>query len=262
VPESRFRDLTMAVRRDDILEYLDGFLDVATGSDYGPNGLQVGGCEEITRVALGVTASQELFAAAIGKGAQLIIVHHGLIFAPVERLTGLFARRVRELLRHDVNLAAYHLPLDRHPEVGNNAVLCRHLGVADTRPFGEVRGAPLGLVGELQGPALLDELAGRLERACGQAPRVLALGPRQVQRVAVVTGAGAPLIEEAGRLGTHVFVTGELPEWAHETCRELGLSALLCGHYASERFGVQALAGVLATRFGIEATFIDVPNPL
>jgi dinuclear metal center YbgI/SA1388 family protein len=252
----------MAVRRDDILEYLGELLDLGTGSDYGPNGLQVEGSDEVERVALGVTASQELFAAAINAGAQLIIVHHGLIFAPVERVTGLLARRVRELLRHDVSLAAYHLPLDRHPEVGNNAVLCRHLGVGDTRPFGVVRGAPLGLLGELQGPALLDEVAARLERACGQPPRVLAFGPRQVQRVAVVTGAGADLIEEAGRLGAHLFVTGEAAERAHETCRELGLSALLGGHYATERFGVQALAGVIASRFAIEATFFDVPNPL
>jgi dinuclear metal center YbgI/SA1388 family protein len=252
----------MAVRRDDILDYLYELLDLGTGSDYGPNGLQVEGSEEVERVALGVTASQELFAAAIGAGAQMIIVHHGLIFAPVERLTGLLARRVRELLRHDVSLAAYHLPLDRHPEVGNNAVLCRRLGVVDARPFGEVRGAPLGLLGELQGPALLDEVAARLERACGQAPRVLAFGPRQVQRVAVVTGAGADLMEEAGRLGAHLFVTGEAAERAHETCRELRLSALLGGHYATERFGVQALAGVLSARFGIEATFLDVPNPL
>ena len=224
--------------------------------------MQVEGQEEVTRVALGVTAGQELFAAAIGMGAQLIIVHHGLIFAPIERLTGLIARRVRELLRHDVSLAAYHLPLDRHPEVGNNALLCRHLGVVETRPFGEVRGMPLGLIGELQGPALLDELAGRLERACGQAPRQLAFGPRQVERVAVVTGAGADLLEEAARLGAHVFVTGEAAERTHEVCRELGVCVLLGGHYATERFGVQALAPVLAGRFGVEATFIDVPNPL
>jgi dinuclear metal center YbgI/SA1388 family protein len=252
----------MAVRRDDILEYLHEFLDVVPGGDYGPNGLQVEGQEEVSRVALGVTASHELFQAAIEMGAQLVIVHHGLIFAPIERVTGLIAHRIRELLRHDLNLAAYHLPLDRHPEVGNNAVLCRHLGVVETRPFGEVRGAPLGLIGELQGPALLDEVAGRLETACGQAPRRVPFGPRQVQRVAVVTGAGADLLEEAARLGAHVFVTGEAPERTHEVCRELGVSVLLGGHYATERFGVQALGPVLAGRFGIEATFIDVPNPL
>jgi dinuclear metal center YbgI/SA1388 family protein len=252
----------MPVRRDEILAYLHDFLRLDDGGDYAFNGLQVEGCAEVSRVVLGVSAGQELFAAAVADEAELVVVHHGLFFGTVDRLTGLLARRVRTLLENEISLAAYHLPLDRHPEIGNNAVLCRRLGVEDAHPFGLVKGAPAGLLGELPGPALLEEVAARLQQACGQPPRIVPFGPRQVERVAVVTGAGADLLPEAAALGAHVFVTGEGPERAHEQCRELGLSALFGGHYATERFGVQALAEVIAGRFDVTATFVDVPNPL
>jgi dinuclear metal center YbgI/SA1388 family protein len=252
----------MAVRRDDILAFLHEFLDVATGSDYGPNGLQVEGRPEVGRVALGVTASLELFRAAEGIGADLIVVHHGLFFAPVDRVTGLLAQRLGFLLGRGMSLAAYHLPLDRHPDVGNNAVLCRHLGLEGTRLFGEVKGAPIALLGELAAPAPVADVAARLAAACGQPPHVIDFARGPVRRVAVVTGGGGDMLEEAVREGAELLVTGEASERVHEQCRELGVAALLGGHYATERFGVQALAAVLGPRFGVEARFLDVPNPL
>ncbi|HEY3355789.1 MAG TPA: Nif3-like dinuclear metal center hexameric protein [Polyangia bacterium] len=251
----------MAVRRDDVLAYLHDFLDVGTGTDYGPNGLQVEGRPEVARIALGVTASLELFRAAAAMDADLIVCHHGLFFSAVDRITGLLAPRLGFLLERGLSLAAYHLPLDRHPEVGNNAVLCRHLGITATRPFGVVRGAPIGLIGELDPPAACADVAARLARVCGQPPREARFGREPVRRVAVVTGGGADLLEEAARAGADLFVTGEAPERAHEQCRELGVSALFGGHYATERFGVQALAELLPQRFAVEARFLDVPNP-
>jgi dinuclear metal center YbgI/SA1388 family protein len=252
----------MAVRRDEILSFLDDLLDVGTGTDYGPNGLQVEGPEEVSRVALGVSAGLELFRRAHAAKADLLVVHHGLFFAPVDRISGLLARRLAFLLENRLGLAAYHLPLDRHPVVGNNAVLARRLGLTRLERFGEVRGAPVAVIGDLAASTPVSEICARLSAACGQDARALGLGPDPVGRVAVVSGAGADLVEEAARHGAELLVTGEAAERAHEQCRELGLSLITGGHYATERFGLQALGETLTARLGIEATFIDVPNPL
>jgi dinuclear metal center YbgI/SA1388 family protein len=250
----------MPARRDDIVAFLDETLDIETGADYGPNGLQVEGRPEVTRIALGVTASLALFARAEAMMAELIVVHHGLLFGPMPRVTGLFRERLAFLLSRGLSLVAYHLPLDRHPEHGNNAVLSRCMGISRLRAFGEVKGSLVASVGELDSAVPVEELAGRLGRLCDRAPQQLLFGPAMIRRVAVATGAGADLIEEAARLGAELFITGEAPERVFEQCRELNLNAFFAGHYASERFGLQALCEILSPRFNVEARFIDVPN--
>ena len=268
----------MTVRQCDLVGFLDATLEIHRFRDYGTNGLQVEGRDEVARVVTGVSANAALFERAIEAGADLVVVHHGLIWGSgLAALTGVTARRLRMLFEHDISLAAYHLPLDDHPALGNNAGLCDALGLAAERErFGNVRGHALGMAGTWETPLSRDEAVARIAAAVapglpdgaaagGHAapPFVFAHGPERVRKVGVCTGAASDLLDDAARAGCDLFLTGELAERAGELARELGITLVAAGHHATEVFGPQRLADALQRRFpAIETRFVGVPSPL
>jgi len=244
--------------RDEILDYADELLEVASFPEYGPAGAQVLGAEEVSRIACGVSSSRELFERAAATGAELLIVHHGLFWGNEPLVVDRRQRgRLEALFAGNVTLAAYHGPLDAHPELGNNALLARELGVEPERSFAEV-----GCGGALAEPCGVDELVSRVRRVTEREPLVFAHGPARIERVAVSTGAGGYDLIQAAREGYGAFVTGEAEEPSLHTARELGIHFIAGGHYATERLGVQALAAHLAERFGLAWEFIELPNPV
>jgi dinuclear metal center YbgI/SA1388 family protein len=250
--------------RDEILSYCDDLLDSGSFDDYAPNGLQVPGRSEVTKVATGVSANLETLERAIEGGAELVLTHHGLLWGDeLSPLSVPMAARLRALLCSDVSLAAYHLPLDAHPEIGNNALLRDALDLnADERPFGRAKGSAVGLIGRATEPIALDELRRRLSEAVGREPLVFDAGPDRISTVGIVTGSGGFALAEAGPLGLDALVTGEPSEPVMGEAREYGVHFLAGGHYATETFGIRRLGELAAERFSIEQEFIDVPNPI
>jgi dinuclear metal center YbgI/SA1388 family protein len=249
--------------RDEIVAFADGLLDADAYPDALPVGLQVTGAGEVTRIATGVSASLELFRRAADAGAQMLIVHHGLFWKGDSRRVGARERaRLKCLFDADLSLVAYHLALDAHPDVGNNALLCRLLGLDDLEEFGEIHGRSIGFIGRAEPPIGLDELVGRVRREVAPDPLVFADGPEQIARVAIISGAAAGEIEAAADAGADCFLTGEPREPAMAAAREAGIHFIAAGHYATEVFGVRVLGDLIAGRFGVEHVFIDLPNPI
>jgi dinuclear metal center YbgI/SA1388 family protein len=245
--------------RDEIIGYANELLETHRFPEYGPPGLQVVGADEVTKIACGVSSSKELFERAAAAGAQLVIVHHGIFWRnePVwidRRQRG----RLQALFAADLSLAAYHLALDAHPEIGNNALLADALEVTDDRcAFAEV-----GVGGCLHEPWAVDALVGRLRDVVGRDPLVFAHGPAQVQRVAICSGGAGRELIRAAHEGYDALLTGEPEEPSLQTARELGIHFVAAGHEATERLGVQALSQRLAERFGLGWGFIPVDNPV
>ena len=250
--------------RDEIIAFCDELLDVEGFADYGPNGLQVPGRREVSRLATGVTANRRFLELAVEAGADMAIVHHGLFFGDgPSGLSEQLAKRLRVVLVAELSLAAYHLPLDAHPEIGNNALLCAELGLEpDGRPFGEVKGRPIGVVGIASEGIDPDELIRRTATLVGREPLVFSTGPDRVRTVGIVTGAGARALEEAAALGLDALITGEPAEHAMGDAEEAGVHFIAAGHYATETLGIRRLGNLLAERFGLDHRFIDVPNPV
>jgi dinuclear metal center YbgI/SA1388 family protein len=249
---------------DHLIAALDELLEPAAFRDLGPNGLQVPGAREVSHVVTGVSAQRALAERAVALDAQLVLVHHGLFwnFQPTG-LTPLLAERLRPLFKHDVNLAAYHLPLDAHPEYGNNALLARTLGCADTRPFGDYKGTKIGRAGTFPGEGITpQDLHARVYEATGREPLLLGGGPERIRTIGIVSGAAADSVHEAAAAGLDAFLTGEPREHVTAEARELGIHFVAAGHYATETFGVRALGELLAQRFGVAHTFVDLPNPV
>ncbi len=245
--------------RSKIEAHLDRLLDVGRYKDYGPNGLQVEGKTEVRKIVSGVTASLALIEAAIAARADALLVHHGLFWRGQDgRIVGWLRRRVALLMAHDINLFAYHLPLDAHPELGNNAGFGRRLGlVADAR-FGDQE---LGFAGPVREPLDLAELERRVRTATGRAPVVVAGDGRPLRRIGWCTGGAQGYFEAAMAAGVDAFLTGEISEPQAHLARETGVAFLACGHHASERDGAAAVGAHLAREFGLEHGFIDLPNP-
>ncbi|HWO23756.1 MAG TPA: Nif3-like dinuclear metal center hexameric protein [Kofleriaceae bacterium] len=258
----------MPVHLREVIAYLDTTLEIDRFRDYAPNGLQVEGALEVDTVVTGVSASAELISRAIEQRADLIVVHHGLIWGPgLTRIAGPLARRLQLLLGNEVSLAAYHLPLDKHARLGNNAGLCDALALGSARdPFGDVRGTPLGLSGTWPAPLSRDEALARIAAGVcgGQPPRfVFPHGPPSVRRVGVCSGAASDLLEAAAAAGCDLFLTGELAERAGELAKELQITLVAAGHYATEVFGPMRLADDLRQRFpALDVQFVPVPSPL
>jgi len=250
-----------SVNRDALVSHLDQYLD-SRGRDYGPNGLQVEGREEIRKVVTGVSACQELFVRAREAGADAVLVHHGLFWEGMPRtLTGFQYRRVAELIRGEMSLLAYHLPLDRHLEVGNNAVAGRELGLRRIEPFGLHDGLPLGVKGLYPEAIPAAELVERCRQVYGQEPLAYLSGKDTVSTLGIISGGGQREFYTAIEEGLDAYITGEVTEWVMNVAKETGTHYLAAGHYATERLGVRALGQHLAERFGIDVEFIDVPNP-
>jgi dinuclear metal center YbgI/SA1388 family protein len=261
----------------EVLAALEACLNPAVFRDYGPNGLQVQGRDAVSHVVTGVTASLALIEAAIDAGADAILVHHGLFWRGQDgRVTGWMRQRLKALLAHDINLLAYHLPLDAHPELGNNAQLARVLGfkplpmaggadpTASTglsqnafRRFGEQN---LGFLGRPP-CATLGELAQHAERQLGRAVICVGAPQQAIRTVAWCTGGAQSYFEPAMAAGADVFITGEISEPQAHLAREMGVGYLACGHHATERYGVQAVGQHLAATLGVRHTHIDIDNP-
>ena len=206
----------------------------------------------------GVSPSRELFERAAGAGAQLVLCHHGLFWERDSRVVGPVLRdRLRTLFDADLNFAAYHLALDAHPEIGNNAFLCRELGIAAERPF-----AGVGWGGTLREPTTMSDLAERIQQVVDRMPLVFSYGPEEIRRVAVCSGGAARHLADAIDEGFDCFITGEAAEPTKHTAREAGIHFVAAGHYATETSGVQLLAAKIADRFGVEWEFVDLPNPV
>ena len=247
----------------DAASFLDRYLKVSEIADYpgALNGLQVDGPGPVQVVAAAVDASQAVIDKAVGSGAHLLVVHHGLFWDGLRPIVGRRYRKLQALMRGRLALYGVHLPLDAHEEVGNAAVLARELGLQDLQPFGDYKGTPVGRVADAAGvPA--NEFARRLEVATGEPVRVLPGGPRTLSRVAVVTGAGASFLPEVARRGLCALVTGEAQHHHAIEAAERGVTVFLAGHYATETWGVKALAGVLEEQFGLRSFFVPSPTGL
>jgi dinuclear metal center YbgI/SA1388 family protein len=251
-------------RLTSIITALDERLTPGDFTDLGPNGLQVPGAEDVSKVVTGVSAQRELIERAVAEGAQLVLVHHGLFwdFLPTG-LTPVLAERLRPLFKHDVSLAAYHLPLDAHPEVGNNAILAERLGCERHEPFGTYRGRAIGRAGTFADDGIpAADLFERVREVTARVPTVFDAGPDRVRRIGIVSGAGADTLPEAVSLGLDALLTGEPREHVMADAREAGIHFIAAGHYATETFGVRALGDWLAERFGIDHVWVDIPNPV
>ncbi|QPF75229.1 Nif3-like dinuclear metal center hexameric protein [Roseateles sp. DAIF2] len=246
--------------RHDIDRYLGQLLDVGRFKDYGPNGLQVEGRDEIRHLVCGVTASLALIDAAIAAGADAILVHHGLFWRGQDgRITGWMKQRLQRLLQHDISLFAYHLPLDAHPELGNNAQLGARLGWRADARFGE---QDLGFAGALDMPTDLAGLTALLRERLGREVIAVPGDGRPLRRVAWCTGGAQGFFEAAIAAGADVFVTGEISEPQAHYAAETGVAFVAAGHHATERYGVQALAARLVQELpGLTQQFIDIDNP-
>lgn len=248
--------------RDELVRYIDGYLEAGTVQDYCPNGLQVEGHREVHKIVCGVTASLALIDAAVERGADALLVHHGILWGgSMPPVTRSFQRRLKALLAADLNLIAYHLPLDRHPVVGNGATVAERIGLVDVEPFGKHRGITVGVKGRLPEPLDIDQLGERVARSLSADGVVFPYGPSPVRTVGVVTGAADKELPQAVAEGLDCFVTGEISEYVMHYALEEGIHFIAAGHHATERFGVQALAKHVAERFNLQWEFVDVPNP-
>jgi dinuclear metal center YbgI/SA1388 family protein len=250
--------------RDDIVHFLDELLDSPGFPDYGPNGLQVPGAAEVDLVVTGVSAHLELFEHAAAAGAQMVLTHHGIFWGSGPGPVTLQLRRRLELLfGSDISLVAYHLPLDAHPEVGNNALICSALGLEPAERLGHHEGRAIGFVGRSADGIPVGELRERCMDAFeGREPLIQGAGPDVVHRVGVISGGAAPYMGAAVAAGVDAFLTGEPAEHSMADAREAGLHFIAAGHYATETFGIRRIGELIAERFGVESRFIEVPNPV
>ncbi len=243
-----------------LCDFCDEYLKVDEFNDYCPNGLQVEANAQVTNIVCGVTASQALIEAAIAAGADTLIVHHGYFWkGEAQPLTGVKGRRIASLIRNNINLLAYHLPLDAHPEVGNNVQLAAIMDWSVEGRFGE---QDLVLEGRPPQAQSLQELTREIEHRLDSTTLAISAGDHAVSRLAWCTGAAQGFIEAAAERGVDAFVSGEVSEPTFHLAREMGIHYIAAGHHATERYGVQALGAEIAKRFGIGQQFIDIPNPV
>ena len=252
----------MAIALSSLVEEANRYLNVAAFNDYCPNGLQVEGRAQVQRIVSGVTASQALLDAAVAASADVVLVHHGYFWKGEDPcITGMRQRRLKTLLGHDLSLLAYHLPLDVHPQVGNNVQLALRLGIEVEGELEPGNSRTVGLVGALPQALGFADFAQRVESLLGRPP-LLVEGPALVRRIGWCTGGGQGFIEQAVAAGVDVFLSGEASEQTYHIARESGIGFIAAGHHATERYGVQALGEYLARRFALEHRFIDCPNPI
>lgn len=250
------------MKSESLFQYIDGYLAIDEHPDYpnAMNGLQVGGSIEVAHVCAAVDASVESIRAAAEEDADALLVHHGLFWSGLEPITGRRYRKISTLVRSDVALYSAHLPLDAHPEVGNSILLARAVGVTKEQPFGTYDDVRIGWSGTLEDTR--EGVRERLEDVVGGPVKVIAGGPETVERVGVVTGGGGSFVGEAADAGLDALITGEGSHHSYVEAVELGVNVFYAGHYATETFGVRALAEHLAERFGLTWSFLDFPSGL
>jgi dinuclear metal center YbgI/SA1388 family protein len=254
----------MSTPLHDIIKELDRLLQPERFRDYCPNGLQVPGQPAVAKIATGVSAHVELFELARVHRVDLLLVHHGIFWGsgpPV--LDAALKRRIQILFEADISLAAYHLPLDAHSGIGNNALLARALGGVDLKPFALHLGEPIGCLTQFEGSGIsAADLFERVGEITSREPLVFSCGPAQVRTLAIVTGAGSDYLADAVAAGADAFLTGEPSERVMAQAKEAGVHFIAAGHYATETLGIQHLGEHLRARFGLEHVFLDVPNPV
>jgi dinuclear metal center YbgI/SA1388 family protein len=250
------------MNRDKLTSFLNDYLKTEEFNDYGPNGLQVEGVDEIRHVVTAVTASVQLFNKAIDLNADTIIVHHGIIWDFERRLfKGGYRERIRLLLQHNINLYAYHLPLDAHPEIGNNARICRLLKMGKLKPFGESKGQFTGMQGEIA-PENKKSFFSRVSEVVEKKPLIFDYGPDMIRKIGVMTGGAQKYITQAVNYGLDVFITGEVSEHIMHYAQEEKIHFIAAGHYATEKFGITALGNLIKDKFNLRVSFIDIENPV
>lgn len=248
------------MKRENLVEYLDGLLQPANFHDYCPNGLQVEGRAEVVRIVAGVTASQALLDIAVARGADAVLVHHGYFWKGEDgRIIGIRRQRLKTLLANDISLLAYHLPLDAHPDLGNNAQLAARLGWLPEGRFGD---QDIAWLGSLGAPIPAGQLAARIAEGLARVPLLIGDPERPVRRIGWCTGGAQDYFEQAIALGVDAFISGEISEQTVHLARESGVPYLACGHHATERYGVAALAGHLNRHCGLQCEFVDLDNPV
>ena len=253
----------MTAARDEIVAFLDAELETHRYRDYAPIGMQVIGAEQVERVASAVSSTLEIFERAAVEGAQLLLVHHGMFWDNEPRAIGAhLKRRLERLFASGITLAAYHLPLDGHPVIGNNARLAAELRVKVGGWFSEHGGIPLAVHGTLAAAVPLQVLAERVSEIVGRVPIAFAGGPERVRTLAICSGRPGGIALEAAAVGADALLTGEPQEDFRALAQELGMSIVCAGHHATETLGVRAAGDLVAARFGIEHVFLDVPNPV
>lgn len=245
-----------------ILEkFLEKFLETGKFNDSGLNGLQVEANDEVSKIALGVSASMALFKMTRDIGADAVIVHHGLFWnKQIETLKGVTGKRIQFLFKNNISLFGYHLPLDSHPQIGNNACIADSLKLKKRSFFAKHGGIELGIIGNLQSAYSLDKIARHLHSFFGQINHAYFYGKKTVKRIAIVSGGAASDVYEAYEKGADLFITGETGEPMQEWCREAEINYIAAGHYASEQSGIQKLGAVISRKFKIPCQFAGVPN--
>ena len=247
----------------EIVSYCDDLLQIVEYQDYCPNGLQVAGRPGLRRLVSGVSASQALLDAAVARGADAVLVHHGWFWnGENPRIVGMKRRRMGTLLSNDISLIAYHLPLDGHPELGNNARLGALLGIDIRGRFGKGPGGGIAAFGELQQPLSAAALAAHIAGRLGRTPLHIEGGPASLQRIGWCSGGDQGWIEQAVALGLDGFISGEISEQTVHAARELGIHYFAAGHHATERYGVRALGDHLAQKYELDHEFVDIDNPV
>ena len=250
------------MQREALVRYLDDTLRISEIADYGPQGLQVEGRAQVAKIVGLVDAHLPCVQAALDRDADLMLVHHGIFWGGAKPLVGSYGRLVRAYVENDLNLYAAHLPLDAHPQWGNNAELARRLGLTIIDWWANVKGTPLAVLAESDEPIPFDELVARYEERVGRPRLIQAEGPAKVRRVGILSGFGADKIEAAASLGCDAYITGETSHAQYYEAVNAGINLLYGGHYTSETVGVQALGAHLAQRFGIVFEFVDLPTGL
>ncbi|MCL2888413.1 MAG: Nif3-like dinuclear metal center hexameric protein [Elusimicrobia bacterium] len=245
--------------RNEIVSFINEYLKSEIIKDSSQNGLQVEGKDDVKKIVFGVSANLEFFKRAVVSGADMAIVHHGILWSDSPRVTGVFRRRVKFLLENNINLCAWHLPLDMHEEVGNNARIAEKLGLKKLESFGEYHGVKIGFCGVLKAPLSLKEIEDKIGF---NANTIFDFGPREIRKIAVVSGGGQDMFRAAADAHADLFITGSAEEFVQEYARETGVNFMAIGHYNSETFGVKALMEVVRKKFKVAVEFIDVENRL
>lgn len=250
------------MQRTELVTYLDSYLRIKEISDYGPQGLQIEGRAEVNRIVGLVDAHQPCVEAALEKGADLMLVHHGIFWGPARCLSGSFAHLVRTYMHANVNLYAAHLPLDAHPVVGNNAEIASRLGLHVVDWWANVRGTPLAALADAPAGTTLDALVDRFVETIGEVQLVQQHGPEPIRRVGIMSGGGAGHIHEAAELGCDTYITGETSHANYYDALNAGINVIYAGHYNSETVGVQRLGQHLVEQFGLSFEFVNLPTQM
>lgn len=248
--------------RDKIIEFVDGYLKSREIKDASQNGLQVQGKAGVKKIAFGVSASLEFIKRAAASGADMLVVHHGLLWSKAVVIKGPFREKLDLLLKNDISLAGWHLPLDKHPVVGNNARIMKLLGAGGLKPFGAYDGVTIGFKGTFSRPKTLQEIVKTLCGELGADIIAFSFGPKKVKTLGVISGGAQRMFEQAVEEGLDLYVTGEVSEFVQEMARENRTNFISAGHYNTEKAGVLALEKLLRSRFKVKTEFIDIPNPI